>query len=77
MALHIIATAKQVMDPESPASAYRVDRETKRVVPTAQIPPVINGFDENGLEAALRIKDAGEDVRITVLSAGPSFAMDV
>lgn len=77
MALHIIATAKQVMDPESPASAYRVDREAKQVVPTTQIPPVINGFDENGLEAALRIKDAGEDVKVTVLSAGTSFVMDV
>ncbi|MCZ6789642.1 MAG: electron transfer flavoprotein subunit beta/FixA family protein [Chloroflexi bacterium] len=77
MPLHIIVTAKQVMDPESPASAYRVDREAKRVVPTAPIPPVINGFDENGLEAALRIKDAGDDVKVTVLSAGPSFVMDV
>ena len=55
MPLHIIVTAKQVIDPESPASAYRVDREAKRVVPTAQIPPVINGFDENAVEAALRI----------------------
>ena len=77
MPLHIIVTAKQVMDPESPASAYRVDREAKRVVPTAQIHPVINGFDENGLEAALRIKDAGEDVKVTVLSIGPAFVMDV
>lgn len=77
MALNIIATAKQVMDPESPTSSYRVDRDTRRVVPTAQIPPVINGFDENGLEAALRIKDAGEDVKVTVLSAGSSFVMDV
>ena len=79
MGLHIIATAKQVIDPEMPASAYRIDREAKAVVPLAstQIPPVINGFDENGLEAALRIKDAGEDVRITVLSAGPSYTMEV
>ena len=77
MALNIIATAKQVMDPETPVSGYRVDRDAKQVVPTAQIPPVINGFDENGLEAALRIKDAGSDVKVTVLSAGPSFVMDV
>ncbi len=77
MGLHVIATAKQVMDPETPASGYRVDRDAKRVVLTAQIPPVINGFDENGLEAALRIKDAGSDVKVTVLSAGPSFVMDV
>ena len=79
MALHIITTAKQVMDPETPANAYRVDREAKAVVPLpgVQIPPVINGFDENGLEAALRIRDAVGDVKVTVLSAGPSFVMDV
>ncbi|PKB66575.1 MAG: hypothetical protein BZY82_05365 [SAR202 cluster bacterium Io17-Chloro-G3] len=77
MGLHIIALAKQVMDPETPTSGYRVDRELRQVVPTAQIPPVINGFDENSLEAALRIKDAGEEVKVTVLSAGPSFTMDV
>ena len=79
MALHIITTAKQVMDPETPANAYRVDREAKAVVPLpgVQIPPVINGFDENALEAALRIKDTMEDVKVTVLSVGPSFVMDV
>lgn len=77
MPLHIIATTKQVMDPETPASSYKVDSESKQVVPTTQIPPVINGFDENGLEAALRIKDTMDDVKVTVLSAGSHFVMDV
>jgi electron transfer flavoprotein beta subunit len=79
MTLNIIVTAKQVMDPETPATAYRVDRDNKRVDsdPSARIAPVINGFDENGVEAALRIKDALTDVKVTVLSAGASFTMDV
>ena len=79
MTLNIIVTAKQVMDPETPATAYRVDREKKRVDsdPSARIAAVINGFDENGVEAALRIKDALKDVKVTVLSAGASFTMDV
>ncbi len=79
MPLNIIVTAKQVMDPETPATAYRVDRDNKRVDsdPSARIAPVINGFDENGVEAALRIKDALTDVKVTVLSAGAAFAMDV
>jgi len=79
MTLHIIATAKQVIDPESPVSAYQLDRERKSITvdPTKKIPPIINGFDENGIEAALRIKEAVEDVKITVLSAGPAFVMDV
>ena len=79
MALHVIVMAKQVMDPETPSTGYHVNREAKAVVPlpSTQIPPVINGFDENGLEAALRIKDAGQEVKVTVLSSGASFAMDV
>ncbi len=77
MTLNIIVTAKQVMDPETPATAYRVDRENKRVNSEARIAAVINGFDENGVEAALRIKDALKDVKVTVLSAGSAFTMDV
>ena len=76
MPLHIIVCVKQVMDPETPASAFKVDPETKRVIPAPGIPPVVNGFDENAVEAALRIKEAG-DAEITVLSLGESFVMDV
>ena len=60
MPLNIVVCAKQVMDPETPASAFRIDAEAKRVVPAPGIPPVVNGFDENAVEAALRIKDGGE-----------------
>jgi len=79
MTLHIIATAKQVIDPEAPLSAFRLEREKKRLVsdPSQRIPPVINTFDENGVEAALRVKEAVGDAKVTVLSAGPSFVMDV
>ena len=79
MTLHIIVTAKQVMDPETPVSAYRIDRENRRVDadPAKKIAPVINGFDENAVEAALQVKEAVGDAKITVLSAGPSFVMDV
>ena len=44
--------------------------------PLPNTPPVLNGFDENAVEAALRIKDRVE-ARITVLSAGKNFARDV
>ena len=39
MSLNIIVCAKQVMDPETPISAFRVDEEAKRVVPAQGIPP--------------------------------------
>ena len=76
MPLKIVVCVKQVMDPETPVSAFRIDPAAKRVVPAPGIPPVVNGFDENAVEAALKIKDGG-DAEITVLSAGNNFVMDV
>ena len=76
MPLHIVVTAKQVIDPDMPMSAFKVDREARRVVTPQNIPPVVNGFDENAVEAALRIKDS-QEATITVLSMGRSFSMDV
>ena len=76
MPLNIVVLAKQVIDPEMPASALQIDRENKRVVTPANIPPVVNGFDENAVEAALLIKDS-QEASITVVSMGKSFSMDV
>ena len=76
MAVNIIVCVKQVMDPETPASAFRIDSDAKKVVPAPGIPPVVNGFDENAVEAALRIKDSVGG-SITILSLGNNFVMDV
>ena len=77
MSLNIIVCAKQVMDPETPLSAFNVDEAAKRVVPAQGIPPVVNGFCENAVEAALKIKEAAGDATITVISVGTDFVMDV
>lgn len=65
--IHIIVCAKQIPDPEAPLSDVSVDAENLEVVVDA--PQVISPFDENALEAALRIT---EEVggKITVLSLG-------
>ncbi|MBI4641842.1 MAG: electron transfer flavoprotein subunit beta/FixA family protein [Candidatus Tectomicrobia bacterium] len=76
MPLKIIVTAKQVIDPEIPKMAFSIDRQARQVVVPASFPPVVNGFDEHALEAALRIKDAQES-RVTVVSIGKSFSIDV
>jgi electron transfer flavoprotein beta subunit len=77
VALNIVCCVKQVPDPETPASAFKVDEAAKRVVPAAGIPPVISQFDAIAVEAALRIKDAVGDAKITVLSLGPQSAREV
>lgn len=70
--LNIIVCVKVVMDPEAPVSTFKIDPETRRVLPAQGVPPVINPYDENSLEAALRIKDT-QEAKITVISAGNSI----
>lgn len=76
MPIDIIVCAKQVIDPEMPSSSFNIDPLSKRVIPVPGIPPVVNGFDENAVEAALLINDA-IGANITVLSVGCNFTMDV
>jgi electron transfer flavoprotein beta subunit len=76
MSLQIIVTAKQVIDPEIPKSAFKIDPSSKRVVVPSSFPPVVNGFDEHAVEAALRIKDT-QEAKVTVLGVGKSFSIDV
>ena len=77
MVLNIVVCAKQVMDPETPTSAFNVDEASLKVVPAQGIPPVVNGFDENAVEAALKIKGTEEGSIVTVVSVGTEFTMDV
>jgi electron transfer flavoprotein beta subunit len=74
--LSIVVCMKQVLDPEAPASAFRIDPEAKRAIPPKGTPPVLNPYDENALEAALKIKDA-QPAEITVISMGVQLARPV
>jgi len=67
--LNIIVCAKVVLDPEAPLSTFRIDPEARRAVPSKGVPPVLNPYDENCLEAALRIKELHSS-KITVISTG-------
>jgi electron transfer flavoprotein beta subunit len=73
---HIICLAKQVPDPETPSSQFKVDEAAKKVLPVPGIQPVPSQFDTIGVEAALRIKDAIPDTTITVVSLGPDSSRD-
>ena len=54
--LNILVCIKQVIDPEMPSSAFSINASSKKVEEPAGIPPVINGFCENVVEAALRMR---------------------
>ncbi|MEE9147296.1 MAG: electron transfer flavoprotein subunit beta/FixA family protein [Candidatus Tectomicrobia bacterium] len=76
MALEIIVTAKQVIDPEMPSSALGLDDTATQVVTPATFAPIVNGFDEYALEAALRLKES-YGANITVISVGTQFHLDI
>ena len=76
MPLKIGVLAKQVIDPDMPTAAFSIDAAAKEVTVPPTIPPVVNGFDENAVEAALQIKDS-QEATVTVISSGTSFALDV
>jgi len=69
--LNIIVCIKVVTDPEAPSSTFKIDPAGKRVLPGQGVPPVLNPYDENALEAALKIKGS-QPTKITVISAGKS-----
>ncbi len=75
--LHMICCVKQVPDPEMPASQFRVDEATKKVLPVPGIQPVPSQFDTIGVEAALRIRDTLGEGKITILTLGPEGSRDV
>jgi electron transfer flavoprotein beta subunit len=74
--MNVIVCVKQVLDPEAPPASFKVDATSNTVVPPPGVAPVISPFDENAVEAALRIKDA-HGGRITVLSLGARLLREV
>jgi len=74
--MQIVVCVKQVLDPEMPRSAFKIDLQEKRVVPPRGTPPVISPFDENALEAALRIKDR-HGAKVIAISMGGTLAQPV
>ncbi len=74
--MNMIVCIKQVIDPEAPPVSFKIDPSSNKVVPPSSIPPVISLFDENAVEAALRIKDA-QDGKITAISLGINLLRDV
>lgn len=71
--MNIIVCVKQIPDPEIPPIKFKLDDEAKHVIPPEGIPPVINPYDEQAVELALRLREK-EGGRITVLSIGDDSA---
>ncbi|MCH4178859.1 MAG: electron transfer flavoprotein subunit beta/FixA family protein [Megasphaera sp.] len=70
--MEILVCVKQVPD----TAEVKIDPE-KHTVIRAGVPNIFNPFDQNALEAALQMKDADKDTKITLLTMGPPQAADV
>jgi len=73
--MRIVVCIKEVLDPDAVnnyavAGRLVIGDDGKTLTQTA-IPRLMNGFDEQAIEAALRLRDAGADCTITVICAGP------
>jgi electron transfer flavoprotein beta subunit len=73
--MKIIVTVKQVPDPDIPPTHFKVDEGARKVVPPSGVAPVMNGYDGNALEAALRLKEKHGGA-VTVLTVGGPEARD-
>lgn len=80
--MHIVVAVKQVLDPDGVNSyalwgKLAVDESGRAFNVGELVPRIINAYDEQAMEAALRLKDARPDTRITAVSVGPESAADV
>lgn len=71
--INIVVCIKQILDPEIPARAFRIDPVANRAIPPKGTELVISDYDESAVEAALKIKDSCE-AKITVISLGAESA---
>jgi len=76
--MRIVVCAKEVLDPDAVnnyalAGRLEIGDDGKSLTQTT-IPRLMNGFDEQALEAALRLRDAGAECRIGVVSVGADSA---
>ena len=73
---NMVVCVKQIADPEAPVGSFKVDEAAKKVIPASGVSQVVSPFDEQAVEAALRVKDA-HGGKITVVSLGKDFVGDV
>jgi len=72
--MRIVICAKEVPDPDA-VNNYALEGrlvigDDGKTLTQASIPRLMNAYDEQAIEAALRLRDAGRECMITVVSAG-------
>lgn len=74
--MHIIVLLKQVFDPNTAPDRIEIGTDRRSIAVGAGLPPVMNGYDGNALEEAVRLKER-LGAQITALSVGSDQAAAV
>ena len=76
--MRILVFVKEVLDPDAVNNYALAGRltigEDGKTITQSAIPRLMNAYDEQAIEAALRIRDAGVECTITAVSAGSDQA---
>jgi electron transfer flavoprotein beta subunit len=75
--MHIVVCVKQVPNPEAAFSMLKIDEQAKKVVPVSGLQLVMSPFDEQAVEAALRVRESMGEAKITAITVGPESARNV
>ena len=67
--MNIVVCVKQVIDPEMPTEKFKV--KDNQVIHPEGVPPVLNPYDAQAVEAALRVKESHGGT-ITAITVGPA-----
>jgi electron transfer flavoprotein beta subunit len=73
--VNIFVCIKEIQNPELVADLFRVDEARKEVIPVRDMPLVTSPFDEQAIEAALRIRDTTGAATISALTLGPKSSL--
>jgi len=81
VSVRIVVCAKEVLDPDAVNNYALEGRLTigddGRTLTQTSIPRVMNAYDEQGIEAALRLREAGLACTITVVSVGVADGSEI
>ncbi len=75
--MKICVCIKEVPDPDIPSNKLRIDKQNFKILPTENVPNVVNGFDLNAVELALRFAENFDNSSISIISVGNALTSDV
>jgi len=81
VSVRIVVCAKEVLDPDA-VNNYALEGRLEigadgRTLTQTSIPRVMNAYDEQGIEAALRLREAGLQCTIAVVSVGTADGSEI